>query len=200
MKKEDMRTRRTKKSLKKAISYLIINESIESISVTDICKKADINRVTFYTHYQDKYALLHELLHDIIELIDRENQLYFQKNKTGDIIKDYTNMISHSVYKICFENKLLIKALSNQENLIFTKMVEDIVVKEGIKHITAINNLVEYKYPNEFTIQFLLGGFSKLVFEYALNENNLTEKEFFVYFNTLFYSLLKSEIFFKMKQ
>ena len=199
MKKEDMRTKRTKKSLKKAISALIMQESIEAISVTDICKKADINRVTFYTHYEDKYALLHELLHDIIDLIGYENQLYYQKNKTGDIIKDYTNMISHSIYKICFENKVFIKALSNQENLIFTKMVEEIIVKEGLKHINEINNLVEYKYPNEFIIQFLLGGFSKLVFQYALNENNLSEKDFFIYFNNLFYSLLKSEIFFKMK-
>ena len=108
MKKEDMRTKRTKKSLKKALSILIMSESIETISVTDICKKADINRVTFYTHYEDKYALLHELLYDIIDLIGYENQIYYQKHKTGDIIKDYTNTISHSIYKICFENKILI--------------------------------------------------------------------------------------------
>ena len=199
MKKEDMRTKRTKKALKKAISLLILEESIEAISVTDICKKADINRVTFYTHYEDKYALLHELLHDIIQLIDRENQIYYQQNKTGDILLDYTNTISHSIYKICFENKVFIKALSNQENLIFTKMVEEIIVKEGIKHVNVINNLVEYMFPNEFIIQFLLGGFSKLIFEYALNETGITEKEFFNYFSNLFYSLLKSEIFFKLK-
>ena len=199
MKKEDMRTRRTKKALKKAITSLILEESIETISVTDICKKADINRVTFYTHYTDKYALLHELLHDTVDLITRENQIYLQKNKTGDIIKDYTNTISHSVYKICFENKSIIKSLNKTENNIFVKMVEEIVVQEGLKNINAINNLVEYKYPNNFIIQFLLGGFSKLIFEYALSENNLSEKEFFEYFNNLFYSLLKSEIFFKIK-
>ena len=199
MKKEDMRTKRTKKALKKAMSQLILENSIETISVTDICVKADINRVTFYTHYTDKYALLHELLHDIIELIDQENQKYLQKHKTGDIILDYTTMISHSVYKICFENKMFIKALRNQENLVFVNMIEEIIVKEGLKYIQTINNLVEYKYPNEFTIKFLLGGFSKLVFEFALNQNGITEKEFFNYFNNLFYSLLKSEIFFKMK-
>ena len=119
MKKEDMRTRRTKKALKKAITSLILEESIETISVTDICKKADINRVTFYTHYTDKYALLHELLHDTVALITRENQIYLQKNRTGDIIKDYTNTISHSVYKICFENNAIIKSLI-ESNIHFT--------------------------------------------------------------------------------
>jgi hypothetical protein len=77
-------------------------------------------------------------------------------------------------------------------------MVEDIVVKEGLKSINAINNIVEYKYPNNFIIQFLLGGFSKLIFDYALNEKDLTEKEFFKYFDQLFYSLLKSEILFEV--
>lgn len=199
MKKEDMRTRRTKKALKKAITKLMLNEAIETISVTDICIEADINRVTFYTHYQDKYELLHELLHDIAELIDRENQIFYHQNKTGDILKDYTNMISHSIYKICFQNKLLIKSLNNHENSVFLKMVEDIIVKEGLKTINSINDMVNYKFPNNFIIQFLLGGFSKLIFDYALVEKDLSEKEFFEYFDKLFYSLLKSEIFFELK-
>ena len=86
-------------------------------------------------------------------------------------------------------------------------------IKEGLKAINSINDMVNYKFPNNFIVQFLLGGFSKLIFDYALVEKNLTEKElmpenakcecgcteFFQYFDKLFYSLLKSEIFFEMK-
>ena len=57
-----MRTKRTKRALKKALTILMLKETIDKISVTDICKEAEINRVTFYTHYNDKYELLHELL------------------------------------------------------------------------------------------------------------------------------------------
>lgn len=199
MKKEDMRTRRTKKALKKALTILMVNESIEKISVTDICNEAEINRVTFYTHYNDKYELLHELLYDLGELIDRENKIYYQQNKTGDSIRDFTNMISHSIYKICFQNKGFIKSLGDNENPVFANMVEEIIIKEGLKTINLMKDKFEFNFPNRFIIEFLLGGFSKLVFEYALNEHDLTEKEFFVYFDKLFYSLLKSEIFFKMK-
>ena len=197
MKKEDMRTTRTKKALKKAITKLMLENSIEEISVTDICKDADINRVTFYTHYADKYELLHELLQDIVNLIDRENQMFYLANQTGDHIKDYTNTISHSIYKICFENKQFIKSLTKQENTIFVTMVENIIVKEGIKTINFLKGKLNYKFPANFIIQFLLGGFSKLIFDYALIEKDLTEKEFFTYFDQLFYSLLKSEIFFE---
>lgn len=198
MKKEDMRTTRTKKALKKAITLLMLDESIEAISVTDICKKAEINRVTFYTHYNDKYELLHELLHDIVQLIDRENQIYFLQNHSGDIIKDYTATISHSIYKVCFENKNFIKSLSKQENTVFVTMVEDIIIKEGLKTLNSLNDKITNKFPPKFTINFLLGGFSKLIFDYALNEKDLTEVEFFKYFDKLFYSLIKSRIFFEM--
>ena len=199
MKKEDMRTKRTKKALKKALTELMIEESIEKISVTDICSKAEINRVTFYTHYNDKYELLHELLSDICDLIDHENHIYYQKHKTGDLIADYTSMISHSIYKICFQNKELINSLNNNADPIFEKMIEEIIIKEGIKTINLLKDKLDIYYPNRFIIEFLIGGFKKLVFEYALTEQNLTEKEFFMYFDKLFYSLLKSEIFFKIK-
>ena len=199
MKKEDMRTKRTKKALKKALTELMIIDSIEKISVTDICVKAEINRVTFYTHYNDKYELLHELLSDICDLIDRENQIYYQKHKTGDLIADYTSMISHSIYKICFQNKELINSLNHNADPIFEKMIEEIIIKEGIKTINLLKDKLDIYYPNRFIIEFLIGGFKKLVFEYALTEQNLTEKEFFMYFDKLFYSLLKSEIFFKIK-
>lgn len=199
MKKEDMRTKRTKKALKRALTILMRNESIETISVTDICKEAEINRVTFYTHYSNKYELLHELLQDLVLLIDRENQIFYQQNKTGDPIKDYTNMMSHSIYKICFENKSFIKSLSDQQNSVFIKMIENVIIAEGSKTINTMKDKVNFKFPNNFIIQFLLGGFSKLIFDYALVENNLSEEDFFKYFDKFFYSLLKSEIFFEMK-
>ena len=199
MKKEDMRTIRTKKGLKNAIASLMLEHSIEEISVTDLCKNANINRVSFYTHYQDKYELLHDLLQDIVNLIDRENQVYFLTNRTGDYLKDYTNTISHSIYKICFENKNIIKSLSKQENTVLIAMVEEVIIKEGIKIFENLENELDFKFPPKFIIKFLLGGFSKVVFEYALTEKDLTEKEFFTYFDQLFYSILKSEILFKEK-
>ena len=58
MRKEDLRRKRTKNALKKAIAKLLDKNSIEKISVIDICEEAKINRVTFYTHYKDKYEFL----------------------------------------------------------------------------------------------------------------------------------------------
>ena len=59
-KKEDVRITRSKRDLRNAFIELIKSRPFEKIAVTDICKAAMINKMTFYKHYQDKYALLND--------------------------------------------------------------------------------------------------------------------------------------------
>ena len=40
---------------------------MNKISVTQICKKAEINRVTFYKYYQDTFDLYEKLIDELIE-------------------------------------------------------------------------------------------------------------------------------------
>lgn len=199
MKKEDMRTKRTKKALKTAINKLMETRTVEKISVTDICELAEVNRVTFYTHYNDKFELLEDLMNDIMQAIGQNNKKYYELYKTGDPIKDFTMVISHSIYKTCFENKKLLLVLEKYENKKLAEMMEKAVFNEGLKIIDTLKNTLEFNYPTNFIINFLMGGFSKLIFDYALKENELTEEKFFIYFDKLFYSILKSNLFFKTK-
>ena len=64
---ENRRVRMTKKLLKDAILTLLEERSIERITVTDICRMADVNRSTFYAHYADVRQLLREIEDDILE-------------------------------------------------------------------------------------------------------------------------------------
>lgn len=54
----DPRIKRTRAHLQNAFCTLMENRPFESISITDICKEAEIARVTFYQHYDSKEALL----------------------------------------------------------------------------------------------------------------------------------------------
>lgn len=56
--KLDPRVKRTRGLILQAFSELLAEKNFESISVQDITEKAQINRATFYAHFQDKYALL----------------------------------------------------------------------------------------------------------------------------------------------
>ena len=48
----------TKEDIKEALIQLLSEEKFENISVSKLCKRAGINRGTFYLHYIDKYDSL----------------------------------------------------------------------------------------------------------------------------------------------
>lgn len=54
-----MRMTRTRKALIEAFVELVNERDFEKVSVQDLTKRAQINRATFYAHYQDKYDLLY---------------------------------------------------------------------------------------------------------------------------------------------
>jgi len=56
--KLDPRTQRTRSLILQAFTDLLTEKRFESISVQDVADRARINRVTFYAHFTDKYALL----------------------------------------------------------------------------------------------------------------------------------------------
>jgi AcrR family transcriptional regulator len=67
--KLDPRVKRTRGLILRAFEELLAEKGFESISVQDVTDKAEINRATFYAHFQDKYALLD---HSITELFRKE--------------------------------------------------------------------------------------------------------------------------------
>lgn len=50
---DNRRVRMTKKLIKDAYLELLESNPSEKISVTDVCKVADVNRSTFYMYYED---------------------------------------------------------------------------------------------------------------------------------------------------
>lgn len=59
--KESAQTRRTKQHIKTTFLALMAEHGFENLTVVMIVTAADINRGTFYRHYQDKYQLLEEI-------------------------------------------------------------------------------------------------------------------------------------------
>ncbi len=56
--KIDPRVKRTKQLLQHALMDLVQEKPVDSITVQDIAARAEVNRATFYAHFEDKYALL----------------------------------------------------------------------------------------------------------------------------------------------
>lgn len=56
--KLDPRFKRTRGLILLSFSDLLAEKNFDAISVQDVTSKAEINRATFYAHFEDKYALL----------------------------------------------------------------------------------------------------------------------------------------------
>ncbi|MEZ0481650.1 TetR/AcrR family transcriptional regulator [Planococcus sp. SSTMD024] len=63
----DLRVVRTQQAIRSALISLIEEKGFEAMSVKDIAERANINRGTFYSHYEDKYDLMDKCQQQLIE-------------------------------------------------------------------------------------------------------------------------------------
>jgi AcrR family transcriptional regulator len=95
----DKRIIRSKKVMKDALLSLMFEKDLREITVTDIVRIADINRGTFYKHYQYIEDILKEITDEVIsDLIDSYREPYknmelFELNKlTTSAIKVFDHV------------------------------------------------------------------------------------------------------------
>lgn len=69
---EDLRVRRTRKLLQRALLEAASEKGFSQVTVRDITERAMVNRATFYRHYEDKYDLLAHYMEELSGLIDSE--------------------------------------------------------------------------------------------------------------------------------
>jgi AcrR family transcriptional regulator len=70
---KDLRVRRTRVLLQKALIELTIQRGFTDLTVRDISERAMVNRSTFYRHYLDKYDLLRQYIVECYEILVAEN-------------------------------------------------------------------------------------------------------------------------------
>ncbi|MFV1007437.1 TetR/AcrR family transcriptional regulator [Bacillus cereus] len=125
----DLRVIRTKTAIRNALVELIEEKGFDAITVKDITTKANINRGTFYAHYQDKFDLMtkcqEEIMHEMSSIA---------KKKFPEVIADLGSnpsptmpfLLITSILEFLNENSGFIKAvLSPKGDLSFqTKLKE----------------------------------------------------------------------------
>jgi len=69
---EDLRVRRTRKLLQKALLEAASEKGFAHVTVSDITERAMVNRATFYRHYEDKYDLLTHYIEELSKMIEAD--------------------------------------------------------------------------------------------------------------------------------
>lgn len=91
--------------IEKTFLELIQTKELSQISVTDICKKAKLNRTTFYANYIDIYDLAdkirNKMIHDFLEVYKEEQA---QKAHTYNFLKLFQHIKENQIfYKTYFK-------------------------------------------------------------------------------------------------
>ncbi|KAB8137738.1 TetR/AcrR family transcriptional regulator [Gracilibacillus oryzae] len=92
---------RTKKHLKQAFISLIHEKGYSHVTITDIVKKAQYNRTTFYHYYVDKIELTEELQKEMYEMIKQKTMNRYMKGQRINIEKmdAYSFELIHFIYQ-----------------------------------------------------------------------------------------------------
>lgn len=83
----DRRIGKSKKALKESLLGLMQSKDFKEISITDIVHTADLNRGTFYKHYQYKEDLLEEIIDDVITDLITSYREPYQAAEIFDVTK-----------------------------------------------------------------------------------------------------------------
>ena len=87
------RQTQSKAKIKAAITELLLkNSDFNSITIRKITEKAQVNRSTFYLHYQDKYDLVDKLAHEVT----RDFKEYLMLNSANGGLRE--NLIQALTY------------------------------------------------------------------------------------------------------
>lgn len=193
-KKEDVRITRSKRDLRNAFMELLKEQPFDKISVSDICKKATINKMTFYKHYQDKYALLDDCIRAIAE------NIYLACVKSGDVESQIENSLADFLVKLlsnvmteCYRKKEILLSLVYGNNTSLRFVVENCckkIVEQLMKRL-ALN--YGFKYPLSAITAFITGGFANVITE-CLTLPSFSIETFNVYSGMFFNDLLNSNL------
>ena len=128
----DRRIRRTRALLRQGLIQLMETKDIKDISVKELSDLADINRGTFYLHYNDIYDMLEkmedELFTEFNEILDR--------NLTGDAISPETTL--QEIFAFLERNRDFAKVnMGPHGDLAFVNRMKELV-KERIYNIPDV--------------------------------------------------------------
>lgn len=166
------RVRMTKMLLKSSLIDIMKTKSIHAISIKEICDGADVNRSTFYRHYDTQYDLYDDIIEDIaLDIAEIHND---------PEVKDYTT--------IEFLTKVLEYIDRNRETfLVILSDKGKISLGEAFARFT--NRFIDHQNMSDielYVTQFLAAGLTSTMWTWLNDEKRRSPREL----GSLLYSII----------
>lgn len=176
---EDLRIRRTRKLLWEALLSLLQEQAFASISVRAISERAMVHRATFYTHFQDKYALLEYGIRETFQQIVQE--LHWEEaseQRTAALLPIFEYMRAH---RELFSLLLVEKSADSLGALMRRHMVE--VLEAELTQSPA--QVKRFAIPIPIIAQFYAGALLTVMIWWVEQEMRVPAEELARYMDRL---------------
>lgn len=189
---EDKRIVKTKKSLKNAMIRMLEKKDFEHISITELCRRADVSRITFYSHYNDKYALLDDIFEDMLQL-GTEDYYRRQKenNPSGKLAAGYVNMLD-AILEVYYDRFDFFQHTNPEKNPYLASRLNSIILETVEMHTLHVRKKLPLKYSPKKIAGFVC--FGMLGFVNESHEENTPLEEIRQEARVLLTDLIKSGI------
>ncbi|WP_096001485.1 TetR/AcrR family transcriptional regulator [Bacillus cereus] len=174
--KIDLRVIKTQRAIKNTFIQLIEEVGFEKVNVRKLIERAEVNRSTFYLHYQDKYDLLNKIEDELLEglkqiIMDTTLIKTVEPNSTSDSRLEKMNKVAYYL----FDNKKIIRLLtSGKGDPIFLSKIGGIFESIWIdKKVVIIPNI-----PKRYAFAVLAGMLTNLIGEWIRSDFEETPEQF----------------------
>ncbi|HUN23931.1 MAG TPA: TetR/AcrR family transcriptional regulator [Anaerolineales bacterium] len=154
--KLDPRAKRTRHLILTSFQSLLTEKGFDAVSIQDIANHAEINRVTFYAHFSDKYALL--------EYAVRKAFISEIEKRKLDLCNYSPENLRTMILTVC-EFLASIHTKCAQPHQQFEPLVEGIIKKQ-ISELLA-HWLIKSKLPTELPATVATWAIYGLAFHYS---------------------------------
>jgi AcrR family transcriptional regulator len=139
--RQNRKTKYTQMVLQDALMDLMAVKSISKITIKELCEKADINRTTFYAHYTDQNALLHEIEGDILSSVSKVvGSLHNPMDKSSAV-----RIIQGCLQYIADNNKQIQILLSERGDIYFQKELFTMIYEQcEVMALATTSSATEY--------------------------------------------------------
>ena len=189
---EDRRIIKTKRCLKAALIDMLAQEDFEHISITELCRRAEVSRITFYSHYNDKYALLDDVFEDMLQ-IGTEDYYRRQRenNPTGRLAAGYVNMLD-AILELYYNRFDFFQYTNPERNPYLASRLYSIILETVEMHTMHVKKRLRLKYSPKKIAGFVC--FGMLGFVNESHEENTPLEEIRQEARVLLQDLIKSGI------
>ena len=168
--KGDRRVRYTKMVIRESFLDLLQTKDISQISIKEICEKADINRATFYSHYQDPYDLMEKIEAQLF--LNIEECINDYREKSAD--QTPVHLVERIFDYISENAKLCRLLLSERGNLNFQKRIMNLVYDKNLMEMTHGAGIP--KEQAEYIDSFILTGCIGVIQKWLDEDMNKTPR------------------------